>query len=56
MALNNQTDKMLESKKDETFFDKYVAGEKTKGVFNPSTRDVVDFGSDFIPGLVKQKI
>jgi hypothetical protein len=55
MALNNQTDKMLESKKDETFFDKYVAGEKTKGVFNPSTRDVVDFGSDFIPGVSETK-
>ena len=55
MALNNQTDKMLEPKKDETFFDKYVAGEKTKGMFNPSARDVVDFGSDFIPGVSETK-
>ena len=55
MALNDQTDKMLEPKKDETFFDKYVAGEKTKGMFNPSARDVVDFGSDFIPGVSETK-
>ena len=55
MALNDQTDKMLDPKKDETFFDKYVAGEKTKGMFNPSARDVVDFGSDFIPGVSETK-
>jgi hypothetical protein len=55
MALSDQTDKMLEPKKDETFFDKYVAGEKTKGMFNPSARDVVDFGSDFIPGVSETK-
>ena len=55
MALNDQTDKMLEPKKDETFFDKYVAGEKTKGMFNPSAKDVADFGSDFIPGVSETK-
>ena len=55
MELNDQTDKILEPKKDETFFDKYVAGEKTKGMFNPSARDVADFGSDFIPGVSETK-
>ena len=55
MALNDQTDKMLEPKKDETFFDKYVAGEKTKGMFNPTAKDVIDVGTDFIPGVSETK-
>ena len=55
MALNDQTDKMLDPKKDETFFDKYVAGEKTKGMFNPTAKDVIDVGTDFIPGVSETK-
>jgi len=55
MALSDQTNKMLEPKKDETFFDKYVAGEKTKGMFNPTAKDVIDVGTDFIPGVSETK-
>ena len=55
MALSEQTDKILEPKKDETFFDKYVAGEKTKGMFNPTAKDVIDVGTDFIPGVSETK-
>ena len=55
MELSEQTDKILEPKKDETFFDKYVAGEKTKGMFNPTAKDVIDVGTDFIPGVSETK-
>ena len=38
---------------EDTFFD---TGEKTKGMFNPTARDVVDTATDFIPGVMKLKI
>ncbi len=55
MELSEQTDKILKPKEDETFFDKYVAGEKTKGMFNPTAKDVIDAGTDFIPGVSETK-
>ena len=55
MESSKQTDKMLNPKKEETFFDKYIAGEKTKGMFNPTAKDVVDVGTDFIPGVSETK-
>ena len=56
---NQQTEKLLGQEKkpiqEDTFFDKYIAGEKTKGMFNPTARDVVDTATDFIPGVSETK-
>ena len=57
--LSQQTKNLLEQEKkpiqEDTFFDKYIAGEKTKGMFNPTARDVVDTATDFIPGVSETK-
>ena len=57
--LSQQTKNILEQEKkpiqEDTFFDKYIAGEKTKGMFNPTARDVVDTATDFIPGVSETK-
>jgi len=56
---NQQTEKLLGQEKkpiqEDTFFDKYIAGEKTKGMFNPTAKDVVDTATDFIPGVSETK-
>ena len=57
--LSQQTENLLEQEKkpvqEDTFFDKYIAGEKTKGMFNPTAKDVVDTATDFIPGVSETK-
>jgi hypothetical protein len=57
--ISQQTEKLLEQEKkpiqEDTFFDKYIAGEKTKGMFNPTAKDVLDVGTDFIPGVSETK-